>query len=482
MNVMKTNDLQIAIWGTGKRCHIFLSDIENYLSDVSVSGFIETRPVDSTFNGLPLLSIEELEKYSAVDYIVVTPLKSNEIYDEVKEKYLYLLSKLITIPEFYTEYIYRHAATFRKLKAVFYGDKKEYMSFQIRAETLFGECVFADSAEQVCSQYSDFDLVILLTSLVSCAEQIEEDENRMRQYLSVRTGFSADRILGRSTWGKFILADRRIDTNGEGNPDKTFFVIGTEDRIRGWGNLLVGAARNIAYAKSKGFIPIIDMQNFPNQYLSYDQLRKHNSWNDFFKDINEVSLSEVYKSKNVIVCGVDVERYVTPDISDIKYNARTESYINERRQNCLKDSHRSLGVIYRGTDYHSANHETHPIVHDIYKYMDYIDVQMKKYKCDNIFLATEVSEAVEVFRNHFGDRLTYTDQRRYSKDERRFLSDVHFDRDDDYYMKGAEYLAVLDILSRCNALIGQDNGTFRGAQLLNQGRYEHVINITDMNL
>lgn len=60
MNVMKTNDLQIAIWGTGKRCHRFLSDIENYLSDVAVSGFIETRPVDSTFNGLPLLSIEEL--------------------------------------------------------------------------------------------------------------------------------------------------------------------------------------------------------------------------------------------------------------------------------------------------------------------------------------------------------------------------------------------------------------------------------------
>ena len=53
----------------------------------------------------------------------------------------------------------------------------------------------------------------------------------------------------------------------------------------------------------KKYIPIIDMKNFPTKYNESKNIYNiKNIWELYFNQISNYSLSDVYKSKNVIIC------------------------------------------------------------------------------------------------------------------------------------------------------------------------------------
>lgn len=54
------------------------------------------------------------------------------------------------------------------------------------------------------------------------------------------------------------------------------------------------------------------------------------------------------------------------------------------------------------------------------------------------------------------------------------LSDVRFNRNDDAYLRGREYLTVVGMLSRCNVLLGSLVGATVGAMCLNGAKFDHV--------
>ena len=68
----------------------------------------------------------------------------------------------------------------------------------------------------------------------------------------------------------------------------------------------------------------------------------------------------------------------------------------------------------------------------------------------------------------------WVEQKRYATTERRWLYSIHFDRENDEFKKGLEYITVLDLLSKCNAIVGTNTGTVRAAIVLNQEKYEYV--------
>ena len=71
----------------------------------------------------------------------------------------------------------------------------------------------------------------------------------------------------------------------------------------------------------------------------------------------------------------------------------------------------------------------------------------------------------------------FTNQKRFSSDERRILSTITFERENDEYWRGLEYLTVLFLLSQCDSIMGTDTGTFRAALALNDNNYEHCFSI-----
>ncbi len=99
---------------------------------------------------------------------------------------------------------------------------------------------------------------------------------------------------------------------------------------------------------------------------------------------------------------------------------------------------------------------------------------MKEFNYTKVYLATEVEEACKMFTRAFASKICYLPQKRYKQTERRFLSEIHNERENDYYLRGKEYLMVLCVLAKCAGLYGSDNGATRLALIINQGHYDNV--------
>ena len=87
------------------------------------------------------------------------------------------------------------------------------------------------------------------------------------------------------------------------NPTTNFFVI--RRRPPGWGFFAnyFYVLKGIMHAEQNNLVPVVDMENYWIGELS--SLKKingtHNAWCYFFNQTSEFTLSEVYKSKNVII-------------------------------------------------------------------------------------------------------------------------------------------------------------------------------------
>lgn len=68
----------------------------------------------------------------------------------------------------------------------------------------------------------------------------------------------------------------------------------------------------------------------------------------------------------------------------------------------------------------------------------------------------------------------------YDKDSSiSYIKDVHFERENDNYWSGLEYLSSIILLSRCDALVGGNCGGTLGAIFFNDEKYEftHVFDL-----
>ena len=62
-----------------------------------------------------------------------------------------------------------------------------------------------------------------------------------------------------------------------------------------------------------------------------------------------------------------------------------------------------------------------------------------------------------------------------------YIKDVHFERENDRYLSGLEYLSSIILLSRCSALVGGNCGGTLGALFFNDEQYQFV-HVFDLGL
>ena len=87
---------------------------------------------------------------------------------------------------------------------------------------------------------------------------------------------------------------------GEKNPNKVFYVISRSPGAGLFSNIIF-VLNHLDIAHKKKFIPVVDMNNFPNFYNEKKILQNtFNSWEYFFDPVSKYKLKDVYKSKNVI--------------------------------------------------------------------------------------------------------------------------------------------------------------------------------------
>jgi hypothetical protein len=221
---------------------------------------------------------------------------------------------------------------------------------------------------------------------------------------------------------------------GMQNPDKLFYIIGFSCEHMGLFAILKTVLSHIAYAVERGYIPIVDMKDFRNQYIENGLEGTQNSWELFFLQPVDYTLDDISQSQNIIL-GKNTPfpaykyKIFTPLLDKknrdkfqyfasyynkyIRFNEETKCFVENEFKNILDKNDRTLGILCRGTDYIQRRPPNHPIQPNP---MDVINKAKEIYsqlKYTKIFLATEDKYVYELFKENFGNILVTNKQELY---------------------------------------------------------------------
>lgn len=273
---------------------------------------------------------------------------------------------------------------------------------------------------------------------------------------------------------------------GSKNPDKKFFLIDGYFRIEGLFGVWTKVFTAARYALAKGYLPVFEIvSSDDNMYSDYTG---DDIWNKFFLQPGGYTLAEVHESSYLalspnmnILTGM---RYLMDEVSaDITlqwpsgiFNNHVRTYIKERQQIFLPFPKKTLGVLIRGTDYINnplPNHPKHVSMETVVAKIHEVE---KEWGFDFIYLATEDSNICNRMKELYGDRISFTDQERFSLPPGQLLVSLHEEKKKGKgFRLGAEYLCSLNLLSHCDSFIasGFCSGTTEALRE-NAGAYRHV--------
>jgi hypothetical protein len=305
---------------------------------------------------------------------------------------------------------------------------------------------------------------------------------------------------------KFRAREKKIRYGNE-NPDKKFYIIGFDCGWNGLAWIILHVIGHIEYAESKKYIPVVDLKNFKNQYLSDADIHKENAWEYWFEQPAKYNLQSVAKSKNiiksrkvrniVIPSNKDNIGYLGYDYKDekrmqklrnlyrkyIKINGEIKSRILQLQRDIVGDK-KVLGVMCRGTDFSALKPLYHPIQPNPQDVIEESEIIMKKYNCSHIFLSTEDKEIYNLFSKKFGNSLLSVSQERFSKSDIAFQKSLsNLSTAEERKKTAFSYLTSMYILSECQCFIGGITGGSIIVKIMNDHfEYEHFCDLGIYNL
>jgi len=326
--------------------------------------------------------------------------------------------------------------------------------------------------------------------IISDKQRYEE----YKEYVSIFEGI-VDKILKPDEMAGFTVDENFayqefMFSFGEMNPDKTFYIIRPTYSI----GLFACVGRALAeqvYAEENGWIPVVDMQNYPNMYLAKDKLYQKNAWEFFFKKLADYTLKEVYSSKNVVLGDVRNARKLNSwmhgseqykhglwkKIIKVEESFARELELEYHRLFDSVQGNKILGVLLRGTDYVSLQPEKHPVQPSAAEMIKIVSDKMEQWGDSFIYLSTEDASILRMFQRFFGTRLIYTNQIRYENTGNKYLASIKTKREDDEIKRGKEYFMSIFLLSKCNDLITSICGGSNVVKMINGGKYKNQITI-----
>ncbi len=278
---------------------------------------------------------------------------------------------------------------------------------------------------------------------------------------------------------------------GKENRDKTFYVIRRRDCYCGLFSLFLTNLQRIDDALKAGYIPVVDLQNDFNIYLSEDKLGRENAWEYYFKQPAGYTLRDIQNSRNVIVgSGAVPPMFPYLDL-DFLYGRTGElAYWRElvRKYMVLSDgasqrveeaynrlfapTDKVLGVKCRGTDYANGKPKNHPIQPTPGQAVLKAEEIFREQGCTKVFLATEDAAFYHIFSERFGDKLI-ANKTEYADYQGGSAGREEYERGGSGYESGMEYLVTTMLLARCQCLCAGCVSATVGALLLTEG-YEYT--------
>lgn len=283
---------------------------------------------------------------------------------------------------------------------------------------------------------------------------------------------------------------------GEENPDKTFFVIRLFPPATGFlanYNYVLGYMR---YALNKGYIPVVDMQNYETLYTEKKAVHgTRNVWEYYFEQPLDVksgkrySLEEVYRSKNVILSNGSMQLYdFTGDKQTIEwqcemsklvpFNNITKEYIQNKINEQIPQDINLIGVPTRGSE-QKKRVIGHPIPVTAKELVPILHQRLEQWKHGGkksaLFIKAEEQETIDFLKQEFQGKIYYTKATRIkdynaNTDMPASNANTSISR----YQSTLEYLTDIYILSTCDSIIGSMNNGLYTALIWNGNKYSNV--------
>lgn len=167
-----------------------------------------------------------------------------------------------------------------------------------------------------------------------------------------------------------------------GDPKKpTYYIIRRMYETTGLFGIYRMFSGHIRHALTNGWLPVVDMQNYPNPYLPPEKLGKENSWEYFFEQPLRIGLEQAYSGENVILSngsgvkvnpsnrmsvlenqgGILSEWRMLRKLGLLKVKPALMEEISAVREKLFSPKDRVLGLLLRGTDYLAKRPYNHPI-------------------------------------------------------------------------------------------------------------------------
>ncbi len=286
--------------------------------------------------------------------------------------------------------------------------------------------------------------------------------------------------------------------NNSDSDDRIYYIIRRSNKLSGLFSNYIFVLGHIKYAFENGWVPAVDMQNYPNSYTNPECLGVENSWNFFFEQPTQIeNIDSIYKKRNIVLSSGESRDDMPTDEMSFLLSSENISYWRRLSKKIpLKDDvialvkdewnklfgsedRKVLGVLLRGTDYLKLRPLNHPVQPNLNDAVEMIDSMESNF--EYIYLTTEDPIYIKALKNKYGNKLIYSDVQRYDNYKDGYLSKIKGRRKDYYYKKGIDYLMTMGVLSKCNALVGgRTSGTiailimdnnFSEVKLFDKGRY-----------
>lgn len=321
-------------------------------------------------------------------------------------------------------------------------------------------------------------------------------ENEIRQYLLGDLEIPIEKIKS-ATAECELWMKKGYHSFGELNPDKVFYVI--QRGVPSYGNGLMANVLvtmiAMRYALEQNYIPIVDMKNYYNINMEIEMLGKINTWEQYFQQPSKnITLEEVYQSKYVVYSdlSMDTLKIRQPDFypyEELVFNKKINDYyhdmyvrylgladgIEEKLEieynNLFSNSHSHiLGVCLRGTDYTKSKPFLHFIQPNLEVLGNKVEEFMNKYPIDYIYVTSDEKKSIEYFQQRFPQKVCHLEHPFFDifhSTDAETLSEIHFARKNDAYLRGLEYLISVLLLARCDYLVAGRCSAVSVAQIIN---------------
>ena len=262
------------------------------------------------------------------------------------------------------------------------------------------------------------------------------------------------------------------------NKKDIVYIIRRSDPNVGIFSCILTFLTHLRYADEKGYIPVIDMMNYDNEYLYDNELGVINAWEFYFEQPKDTTVEQAYglykKIKissghfqkqfipsNAFLCSKESDDSIIWKNLWKKYinvNSQTKQYLESMYNNIEKKCHGNhfLGVLCRGTDYfHYTNAQGNiDIELKLMKVIEFVGNIAEKKECQYIFLATEDQDIFDRFFKAFAERLLYFDDERLQSDEDQLLGQAWKKNNIDLKKKGLNYILNFYVLSQAKFFVG----------------------------